>query len=170
MLDKTYEKVKEKLKKKLKSVMNCELPRISFETDIWTSKNTADSYCALIAHFIDDDFKKHVLLLSVSDFEGKHTSTNMKSWFHEQFLDFGIPSDMKDTATLKKSVFAIVADNESAVQKAVKELQKAGLGLVMCLFREWYEMGFTFYCFHLAHSDDESDHHAIYGCSCRRYL
>jgi hypothetical protein len=122
MLDKTYEKVKEKLKKKLKSVMNCELPRISFETDIWTSKNTADSYCALIAHFIDDDFKKHVLLLSVSDFEGKHTSTNMKSWFHEQFLDFGIPSDMKDTATLKKSVFAIVADNESAVQKAVKEL------------------------------------------------
>lgn len=92
-----HEVERQKLAEKLKNNKS----KISFTTDIWTSPAT-QSYMAVTAHFIDEDWKLMSTLLDFDHLEGPHTGQNIANMYHEIV-------DVK--FKLSDKVLAITCDN-----------------------------------------------------------
>lgn len=81
---------------------------VCITTDCWSS-SVQDSYIAITAHFIDDDFKFESVLLECGLMEGSHTSV-------------ALANEMKritDKFEISDKVSIVVSDNASNVKGAV---------------------------------------------------
>lgn len=83
---------------------------VCLTTDTWTSENM-DSFLAITAHFINDDFKLKSLLLECSELPIAHTSINLAEAIRNITNKFHIT----------EKVLAVVTDNASNICGAIKE-------------------------------------------------
>lgn len=105
------------VKQKLQSAVS----KIHFAFDMWTSSNYL-SLNAVVAHFIDEDFKPQALLLAIPKVEGKHTGANISSQVIKVIEDFGIEAHQ---------VGYFIIDNASNNDTAICELaEHFGFGAV----------------------------------------
>lgn len=92
--------------------------RVCLTTDCWTSRNN-ESFMAVTAHFITDDFFSKSMLLSCTSFSESHTSVNIAQEL----------KNIMDEWNINQKVGLIVSDNASNVVGAVqKELKLKHLG------------------------------------------
>lgn len=92
---------------------------LSFSTDMWTSKYTAQSYMCLTTHYLNDDFEPKSAAISCVKFDDIHTAENIN-------LKFNIIIDEWNININK--CFAIVHDNAANAKKAF------GSGLILQTF------------------------------------
>lgn len=62
---------------------------VCLTTDTWTSINT-ESFMGVTAHFIDDNFKTHAVLLQCAQFPGHHTSQNLADELRKVEIDWNL--------------------------------------------------------------------------------
>lgn len=95
--------------------VKCELADVEFvsiTTDMWTS-NSTESFVAVTAHFVTQQWQLKTLLLNCVRFEGSHTSENIKSGVLDVCTEWGI----------QQKVQAIVTDNARNMIRAVELLE-----------------------------------------------
>ncbi|KAL5705817.1 Ulp1 peptidase [Ranunculus cassubicifolius] len=78
--------------------------RISLTTDLWTARNTKDSYMCLTAHFIDNDWVLRKVILNFQLMECSHSGEELAKVMLKFLLDWNID----------KKVLAITLDNASS--------------------------------------------------------
>ena len=76
---------------------------------------------SLTAHFIDQDFKQHNVVLQCQEFPGSHTAEALAAAFREMFRSWGIPTE---------KVHVILRDNAKNMVKAMKD---AGVPSLPCM-------------------------------------
>ncbi|XP_068086602.1 zinc finger BED domain-containing protein 4-like [Anabrus simplex] len=81
---------------------------VCLTTDCWTSKNN-DSYIAVTAHYLDENFK-FITLLDCTPVDGPHTSSNLTTHVR----------NITDKFNLYEKVQLVVTDNASNIKNAVK--------------------------------------------------
>lgn len=82
---------------------------LSLTTDLWTSASQ-ESYIAILAHYIDTEFKFKEVLLECAPLPGSHTAQHIREEILRVISDFGIEK--------KKNL--ITTDNANNMQNAVK--------------------------------------------------
>lgn len=87
--------------------------KISFTIDGWTSL-AHRSYYGITAHFIDDDWILHSLVIDFLSSNGHHTGRDIAELFHSVIRKY----------CLEKKVQGITVDNASANTKLMEELSK----------------------------------------------
>jgi hypothetical protein len=65
--------------------------KISFTLDIWTSPNNK-SFIAAIAHYIDEDWNIHDVLVDFGLMSGRHGGANVADGFFNVITDYKIAS------------------------------------------------------------------------------
>lgn len=84
---------------------------LSLTTDLWTSASQ-ESYIAILAHYVDIDFKFKKVLLECAPLPGSHTAVNIAEEISRTIDDLGID---------KKQILIITTDNATNMQNAVKQ-------------------------------------------------
>jgi len=83
-IDQYFQCGKEIVKHKLE-----EVEYISITTDIWTSAAN-ESYCSLVAHYIDDNWDYHCIALDCCFIQTPHTDDQIYKWLKEALQDWNI--------------------------------------------------------------------------------
>lgn len=86
---------------------------VCLTTDGWTSR-TNESYLAVTAHFINDDFFLKKMLLDCSPFSPSHTADNLATYLRKITDEWG----------LSDKILLVVSDNAANITCAVKERLK----------------------------------------------
>lgn len=89
---------------------------VTLTTDMWTSSST-ESFMAVTAHFVSNDWKLHSMLLDCSRFVGAHTNNEIRDSIYQICRRWN----------LHDKVHAIVTDNAANIKLAVKRLGWAHL-------------------------------------------
>lgn len=108
LISRIQERVEE-TKKGIKSLFK-KTPYAASCADIWATKH--DSFLGVVATFIDNDFNRHLRLLSCQPFGNPHTGKNIAEALSDVHLEFGLP--------LSK-LLATTTDNASNNNKAFKD-------------------------------------------------
>ncbi|KOB74120.1 Uncharacterized protein OBRU01_02555 [Operophtera brumata] len=83
---------------------------LSLTTDLWTSASQ-ESYIAVMAHYIDEEYRCRKILLECAPLPGSHTATNIAA---------EISRLMNDLSLEKKQILIITTDNARNMENAVK--------------------------------------------------
>lgn len=97
----------------VKEKVNHEVSSVCITTDVWTSRNV-QSFMAVTAHYITEQFEFKSVLLQCSNLPGSHTAAVLAS-------------ELKDILTewnLTNKVNFAVSDNASAIVKAMEDILK----------------------------------------------
>ena len=105
-------------KVKIRDALSCVPGRICLTSDCWTSITT-DGYMSLTAHFIDNSWNLHKMILNFSFLPPPHTGLAMSDHLFSLLKDWGI----------QKKVFSVALDNASA-NDAMVDFLKYELDLV----------------------------------------
>ena len=109
-----WRKMRHELKRTLAAVPG----KISFTTDLWTSR-TAEAYMCITAHWLDSEWNHQSSVLDFVELPGSHTAELIKTKFLECLTEFGV----------QKRIMAITLDNASSNKKFVQLLeQESDLG------------------------------------------
>lgn len=100
-----YEQVYNKTK-----ILAEQINSVVLTTDCWTSNNT-ESFLAVTAHFISEDFEIKTLLLDCLSFPESHTSKNLA----------GVLQKIIDEWNLEGKILIIISDNASNIKKAIRD-------------------------------------------------
>ena len=103
-------KIYEEMKGKVKACIN-PIPFIAFTTDCWTSR-AVDSYMSLTAHYIDEKFKRKLLVLDTMFVSERHTAQNLLSKILAMLEAWEIE---------RKRVTCFVRDNAANITAATRE-------------------------------------------------
>lgn len=107
MLPNKYEDIYNKVKDELSSI-----EYMTLTTDMWTSQMKTESYLALTAHFVSQDWKLKTVLLECSRFVGPHCGEDIK----RELLKICQRLNVAD------KIHAIVSDNGSNIKAAIHSL------------------------------------------------
>lgn len=94
------------------SILKDNVTSISFTSDIWSSSACPMSMLSLTAHFIDQNFEQHNVVLHCQEFTGSHTAEALAAAFSDMFRSWGIP---------REKVHVILRDNARNMAKAMKD-------------------------------------------------
>ncbi|CAG4957002.1 unnamed protein product [Parnassius apollo] len=108
MLSALYNKTKSEMKMVLGPECNYS---ICLTTDLWTSRSN-ESYIAITAHYMTDDFEFKTVLLDCCNFHDSNTGENIQEVLKNIVAEWGLTD---------KIIFA-VADNADNVQKAIHNI------------------------------------------------
>ena len=97
---KRYEIEKLKLKETFASYQG----RVSFTSDLWTSRSQVRGYICLTAHYIDEKWKLHSHILAFCDVKPPHTGEAIAKKIFDILKEWG----------LERRVFSLTLDNASA--------------------------------------------------------
>jgi len=103
-------KMYEEMKAKVKACID-PIPFIVFTTDCWTSR-AVDSYISLTAHYIDEKFNRHLLVLDTLLVSERHTAQNLLS---------KILAMLEAWEINQKRVTCFVRDNAANITAATRE-------------------------------------------------
>ena len=106
VIPKMYTELKEKVSTVIKSAKT-----LALTTDCWTSRST-DSYISITSHFIDDKFKRQLVVLDTFPMCERHTAQNLLS---------KILSILEAWMIDKKRVTYFVQDNTANITAAVRD-------------------------------------------------
>jgi len=67
--------------------------RIHFSFDLWSGPNIR-AYMAIVAHWVDPEFKLHAVLLDLHRFVGPHTGKNQAAYFWSTIQKYGIENQV----------------------------------------------------------------------------
>lgn len=101
----------EKCVNRVRTIEIKNITSLSLTTDLWTS-TSQESYIAILAHYIDADFKFKKVLLECAPLPGSHTALNIAEEISRTIDDLGIE---------KKQILIITTDNALNMQNAVKQ-------------------------------------------------
>lgn len=87
------------------------VPKVAFTIDGWTSPYQ-DSFLAITAHWIDDDWKHKDITIGFEPLTGSHTGEALMQSFVDTIRRFD----------LQRKVLSITSDNGSNVVKMMKQL------------------------------------------------
>jgi len=73
----------------VKQSLQTALCRIHFSFDLWSGPNM-HAYMAIVAHWVDQNFKLHAVLLDLHRFMGTHTGKNQAASFWTTIQKYGI--------------------------------------------------------------------------------
>ena len=110
-----YGELREKVSAVIKSAMF-----LALTTDCWTSR-AGDSYISITSHFIDDKFKRQLVVLDTFPLCERHTAHNLLS---------NILSILEAWEVDKKRITCFVRDNAANITAAVREGGFAHIGCV----------------------------------------
>ena len=116
---KRYEIEKLKLKEMFASYQG----RMSFTSDLWTSRSQVRGYICLTAHYIDEKWKLHSHILAFCDVKPPHTGEAIAKKIFDILKEWG----------LERRVFSLTLDNASAndnMQKILTHRLQSGNGLL----------------------------------------
>ena len=99
-------------KEKLQIVLNS-VKHLAITVDFWSSRATV-SYGTVTVHYLDDDFQVQNKVIAVRPLREDHTIDNIRNWILEILLEYNI----------KEKVRAVVSDNASNMNGAVKNIAK----------------------------------------------